>query len=222
MHVDAHRDFWKSPGFITFSLSFSMILTLGGCFYSPKVSENLEARVVEGNLFDTTPVRGEFKPLRNRRTGFEYRCTECHEDFDSPPTQGNLEGEHKEIHDMFAHGLNTSCMNCHNNADRDSYIDHDGTAIPATNPARLCAKCHGPTYRDWERGIHGRQNGYWDRTRGERTKLLCVQCHNPHAPKFAPMAPDAPPPYSRLSATVPSHDTHSEEKHEPAEEEAAH
>lgn len=27
---------------------------------------------------------------------------------------------------------------------------------------KLCAKCHGTIYRDWEqRGMHGRQNGFW-------------------------------------------------------------
>lgn len=189
-------------------------ISCAGCFYTPVVPEDLETRGVDGNVFDTTPVRGEFLPLRNRRTNFEYKCSSCHEDFDSPPVQGDLVGEHAAIHDSFDHGLNTSCMNCHNREDRDAYIDHDGTSIPASNPARLCAKCHGPTFRDWENGIHGRQNGYWDRSRGERTKLLCVQCHDPHSPKFPLMAPDPPPPYSRLSE--------SSETHESAQEEATH
>ena len=30
---------------------------------------------------------------------------------------------------------------------------HGGESIPYSEVPRLCQKCHGPTYRDWERGI---------------------------------------------------------------------
>lgn len=188
---------------------------LSGCFHEPVVPEELYERVVVGETFDTTPVRGEFQPLRNRRTGFEYKCSECHTDFKNPTRETAMVGEHKAIYDAFDHGLNTRCINCHHQEDRNAYVDHDGSSIPASNPARLCAKCHGPTYRDWQNGIHGRQNGHWDAKFGARPKLLCVQCHDPHHPTFPQMTPDPIPQYTRLDPTPPgAHDAPHGEEHD--------
>lgn len=192
------REFSHSAS-ITMVMGVAVVLMLSSCFQDPVVPENLYEREVVGNVFDTTPVRGEFKPLRNRRTGFEYKCSECHEDFTTLTRQQDLASEHSEIYDNFDHGINTRCINCHHQEDRNAYVDHDGGIIPASTPARLCAKCHGPTYRDWQKGAHGRVNGFWDPGKGEQTKVLCVQCHDPHSPSFKPMVPDAKPLHSRLA-----------------------
>jgi hypothetical protein len=162
----------------------------------------LYARVVEGNVFETVPVRGDFEPLRNRRTGFEYKCSECHTSIDSAPRSESDGGEHAAIYAAYEHGENTTCVNCHHTEDRNAYVAHDGTIISAENPAQLCGKCHVSTYREWKAGIHGRQNGYWDTSRGPQTKLMCVQCHDPHRPKFTLMTPDPPPIRSRLKLDV--------------------
>lgn len=185
------------------TLACAWVLCLASsCFHEPVVPENLYVREVTGEVFDTTPVRGKFLPLRNRRTGFEYKCSECHTDFESPTRQQEMVGEHAAIYQKFNHGMNTRCINCHHEKDRNAYVDHDGTPIPADRPARLCAKCHGPTYRDWEAGVHGRRNGYWMKGPGKKAeRLLCVQCHDPHNPGFKPMIPDPPPPYSRFAGT---------------------
>ena len=58
----------------------------------------------------------------------------------------------------------------------------------------LCGSCHGPTYRDWEAGVHGRTGGYWDRSLGPINRQICVDCHNPHHPKIPPRKP-APGPH---------------------------
>jgi len=172
---------------------FFVLALLPGCFAPPPHTGDFYRRAITGEVFDTTPVRGEFKALRNRRTGFEYRCSECHSDFTSLRRQHDMPGEHAAIYKAFNHGLNANCLNCHNPADRDAYIDSDGSSISADQPAWLCARCHGPLYREWEAGIHGRQNGFWDERFGPRAKLLCVQCHDPHNPRFAPLTPDPPP-----------------------------
>lgn len=164
----------------------------------------LYAREVQGNLFDTTPVRGDMKPLRYARGSFTYRCSECHTDFEPAPVQEALQGEHAGIQATLDHGRNTRCLNCHHPENRNAYVAHDGSEIPADQPAQLCGKCHGTILADWEAGVHGRQNGYWDRSIGPRTKLMCVQCHDPHAPAFRPMTPDAPPVYSRFAAKPPA------------------
>jgi DNA-directed RNA polymerase subunit RPC12/RpoP len=182
-------------------------LCSAGCS-SESPAENLYERQLDGEVFETTPIRGAFRALRNRRTGFEYKCSECHNDFTSPKAKGTSKAEHAEITEAFEHGMNTRCQNCHHEGDRNAYVDHDGSPIPATNPARLCAKCHGPIYREWQIGTHGRQNGYWDANKGERTKLLCVQCHDPHQPAFKPMTPDPPPIRTRFNLEKPVHEAH--------------
>lgn len=175
------------------------------CAPAPEAANpsTLVVRVVENNVFDTTPVRGEFHPLNYKKAGFTYRCTECHFSIQPPPRQNPLQSEHANI--VFDHGLNINCLNCHHPTNRDAYVDHEGNEIPPSQPARLCSKCHGPTYRDWEAGIHGRQNGYWDTSKGARTKLFCVQCHDPHSPKFKPMKPLPAPQRTRFSALLPDH-----------------
>ncbi len=176
-----------------------------GCSPSPEpaVAASLYVRHVAGNVFDTTPVRGEFQPLNYKKAGFSYRCTECHFSIQPPIRQNPLQSEHANI--VLDHGLNTNCMNCHHPGNRDVYVDHEGNEIPADQPARLCSKCHGPIFREWEAGIHGRQNGYWDTSKGSRTKLFCVQCHDPHSPKFKSMAPLPPPQRTRFSALTREH-----------------
>ena len=43
---------------------------------------------------------------------------------------------------------------------------------------------------DWRAGVHGRRSGLWN---GKKSYLLCVHCHNPHSPRFKPLAPEPPP-----------------------------
>jgi hypothetical protein len=54
----------------------------------------------------------------------------------------------------------------------------------------LCRQCHGPKYRDWRAGVHGRRTGSW---KGKKQYLLCAHCHNPHAPKFQAIKPEPAP-----------------------------
>ena len=182
-------------------VAFAATLLVGCPSVAPEEGALFE-RQIEGNVFDSTPVRGAFGPLIYRRGSFTYRCSECHDDLRGA-VKGELKGEHREIQAVFNHGMNTICLNCHHATDRGAYVAHDGSRIAAENPAQLCAKCHGPVFREWQIGIHGRQNGYWDRTKGRRTKLLCVQCHDPHRPAFAPMRPEPAPDYSRFVKEAP-------------------
>jgi hypothetical protein len=71
-------------------------------------------------------------------------------------------------------------------------VDYDGSEIAQADVVLLCAKCHGTTYRDWKAGVHGRANGFWNADLGDKTKLRCIQCHDPHHPKFQAMKPLPP------------------------------
>jgi pyruvate-formate lyase-activating enzyme len=103
--------------------------------------------------------------------------------------------------------MNLRCLNCHNPKNSDTYVNHDGTEIPSDSPTMLCAKCHGPHYREWTLGVHGRINGFWNDRSGEQKKLECVQCHDPHKPRFPVIAPQGPPPLTRFhERRVETHD----------------
>jgi hypothetical protein len=109
--------------------------------------------------------------------------------------------EHRDI--KLEHGNNRFCLNCHHATDRNAFADYDGTAIAQTDVVQLCAKCHGPTFRDWQAGVHGRQNGFWQADRGPKTRLRCIQCHDPHRPKRPDMKPLAPLRYPLRAANPP-------------------
>ena len=83
-------------------------------------------------------------------------------------------------------------------------MDYDGAEIAQADVVQLCAKCHGTIHRDWQAGVHGRQNGFWNANMGDKTKLRCIQCHDPHGPKFRAMKPLAPLRYpSRAANPLP-------------------
>jgi formate-dependent nitrite reductase cytochrome c552 subunit len=88
----------------------------------------------------------------------------------------------------FNHGQ-LSCLSCHNSENYDSLRLADGTAVAFENVQNLCAQCHGPQTRDYRNGSHGGMNGFWDLTRGPRTRNNCTDCHDPHSPQFQPMMP---------------------------------
>lgn len=118
--------------------------------------------------------------------GFTKKCMECHSLFTSAPDTPLRLSQHRNI--VQGHGMNDRCFNCHDNADRNSLVLPDGSTIGFREAPRLCAGCHGLTYRDWQRGMHGRTIGSWDTSRPEHARLTCTRCHDPHAPAFDDMA----------------------------------
>jgi hypothetical protein len=88
-------------------------------------------------------------------------------------------------------GVRVWCLDCHHPEHRNYLLPlSDGEPIPFERSYRLCGKCHGTKFRDWRNGVHGKRVGYWN---GEKTYYLCVQCHNPHSPRFKPLEPKPPP-----------------------------
>lgn len=147
---------------------------------------------------DKGPPR-ETKGLDLVKLGWTYNCMECHKLLKQPKWHYDRPMvEHKDIE--LQHGNNRFCLNCHHPTNRNAFVDYDGSEIKQADVVLLCAKCHGPTYRDWEAGVHGRQNGYWDQQKGESTRLRCIQCHDPHHPEFQPMKPLAPLKYPPRAA----------------------
>ncbi len=95
-----------------------------------------------------------------------------------------------------AHGRNfrnQNCYTCHDIKQLDHLHTPDGEELKLDQATLLCAGCHGPTYRDWMAGIHGRTSGHWDRKAGPIQRQECTSCHDPHAPAFTGLIPMPPP-----------------------------
>jgi len=120
-------------------------------------------------------------------------CSTCHTTR-SPNHQNKTAKSLDEFHGgmAFSHGT-VSCLSCHNPNDYDSLQLADGSPVDFTDVMTLCGQCHGPQMKDYEHGVHGGLNGYWDLTRGPQQKNNCVDCHNPHAPQFPKMQPTFKP-----------------------------
>lgn len=151
---------------------------------------------------DATPVRTPTLRPEIQIAGYTYHCADCHSLFPSPPETERTLTQHREI--VLAHGINKRCFNCHNIRDRNTFADDKGDPIPYDQPPLLCAKCHGPVYRDWTHGAHGRTNGYWDTSRGPQQRRKCVECHDPHAPAFPAMHPAPAPNTLRMGDQRPT------------------
>jgi len=88
-------------------------------------------------------------------------------------------------------GTRVWCLDCHDPENREYLLPlSDGKLIPFNKTYLLCGKCHGTKYRDWRNGIHGRRTGHWN---GVRSYYLCINCHNPHSPRFKAIEPMPPP-----------------------------
>jgi hypothetical protein len=153
----------------------------------------VSATLIPAWATDTTPVRQPALVPEYAHAGYTFRCSDCHRILPSPPETDRRLTQHTEV--VLKHGINTRCLNCHHPDNRDAFVADDGGEIPWSQPQLLCAKCHGPVYRDWQHGAHGRSNGYWDTTQGPQTRRKCIECHDPHQPPFPPMPP-APAPHT--------------------------
>ncbi|NOX59513.1 MAG: hypothetical protein GXP29_11740 [Planctomycetes bacterium] len=119
--------------------------------------------------------------------GFEQRCNACHKLFKSNWDGKRPLAQHLDI--KMGHGINNDCRNCHARDDRERLVLHDGTTVPFAKTEQLCRQCHGPVFRDWERGAHGKTLGSWKPSSPDAHRLTCAECHDPHAPAYASMAP---------------------------------
>jgi hypothetical protein len=109
-----------------------------------------------------------------------FPCSACHAGMKNR-TRREL-AFHDEQQSVFDHDAEHRwCLDCHDYDDRDVLRLASGETVPFTESYRLCGQCHGDKYRDWRRGVHGKRVGRWD---GEKTYFLCVNCHNPHSPRF--------------------------------------
>jgi hypothetical protein len=185
---------------------------LAACFLldlRARTSASPPIPLVDTNFLDKATVRKSYADLvRAKEDLSDFDCYACHEKakppvlrFDTnqnlilPPAHSDIVMGHG------SHGRNNNCFNCHNETNLVLLQTRDGRPLSFSESPQLCGSCHGPTYRDWEAGAHGRTSGYWERSEGPIQRKDCVNCHNPHAPKFPGRKP-APGPHP-LHAVAP-------------------
>ena len=158
--------------------------------------------LVDPSFLDTATVRRSYANLVQAKEDLsDFKCYTCHEK-NKPPVlrydaKQNLiiPEEHSDIvMGHGEHGRNNNCFNCHNETNLDQLQTRDGRVVKFQDSPQLCGSCHGPTFEDWEAGAHGRISGHWDRKLGPFKRQDCVNCHNPHSPRFPGRKP-APGPH---------------------------
>lgn len=112
-----------------------------------------------------------------------YNCTECHTE-PINKLKAHKVGEkaaHWNIKLNHAGAEIMNCTTCHNQNDIDNLKSLTNSSIDFNYSYKLCSQCHQEQFKDWKGGAHGKQLGGWAPPRVSNT---CVNCHNPHSPKF--------------------------------------
>jgi formate-dependent nitrite reductase cytochrome c552 subunit len=169
--------------------------------------------LVDPKFLEPTPWRRTYADLVKAKEDLsDYDCYGCHERDKPPPIRFDdhqkiiVPKEHSDI--VMGHGShdrNNLCYNCHNEQNLLTLQVRDGRVVKFDEIPLLCGSCHGPTYRDWEAGAHGRTSGYWDRSKGDIQRLVCASCHNPHSPKIPTRQPAPGPHPLRAQLDAPVH-----------------
>ncbi len=145
--------------------------------------------------------------------GFVRDCNDCHRLMKPPVEAARRLTQHTHL--VLDHGMNDRCFNCHSRENRNRLVSHTEATIGFDQSEQLCAQCHGPTYRDWQRGVHGKSVGSWIIGSERRVRFTCVQCHNPHAPRYAPMHPLPSPHTLRMGDQRVNRELEEEERDNP-------
>ena len=164
---------------------------LAGVFYFGPASVEIplaKSDAVVSEQINPAPLRKLLgDPPMAKVNYYERTCQDCHQIFQSPEIPLATLFQHSEI--VFDHGINEGCFNCHYRENRNMLVLRTGEQVPFTQVERLCRQCHGTTYRDWQKGMHGKTLGYWNQTKGQSRRLRCSECHDPHAPAFDAFVP---------------------------------
>ena len=188
-------------GLGVFFAGLAVLLVVGSGLWG-RVPAKTAIPLVDVKFLETTPWRRSYADMLAAKEDMsDFDCYGCHEKNKPPPIRYDanqkiiIPKEHSDIKmGHGSHDRNNLCYNCHNEANLVTLQVRDGRELKFDNSPPLCGSCHGPTYRDWEAGAHGRISGHWNTKAGPSPRLACVNCHNPHAPRIPTRAP-APGPH---------------------------
>jgi hypothetical protein len=162
------RSYNREVVFFLILFSIGLVIDVGVCRSKNEEYPSLPPRIFSSELFP---------------------CSTCHEGVKTVIRKREL-AFHGEIK-IRGHGEPERwCLDCHSTENRDQLVLINSERIDFKDSHRLCGQCHGNIFQDWKAGIHGKRIGYWD---GPKKYFLCTYCHNPHSPRFKPLAPEPPP-----------------------------
>ena len=167
-------------------LSGLLFLEFAGCIRGTTEYPNhiLMTTANPGIILDSTNLI----PVESFSSDY-FPCNDCHSELEPNTQRRELVEMHDDI--IFDHDSeNRWCLACHSMNERDSLVLAGGKFLGFNESYKLCGQCHGPKFRDWKLGIHGKRTGEWN---GQKQYLLCVHCHDPHSPKFKSLQPMPPP-----------------------------
>jgi nitrate/TMAO reductase-like tetraheme cytochrome c subunit len=190
-NMEEDKPFFKDKymlwmGCVFFLLALSFIFDVWG-----SRREALRHPLVEPRYFSREPPRQAKGEPVLMKDGRHYRCNDCHQNIEASQVQKSFFSAHPDIE--LNHGANNYCLTCHSLNNREALRDINGADVPYARSELSCLPCHGTIYRDWEQGVHGRMDEYWDRAKRKASQLTCVACHDPHQPDFKPMEPSPAP-----------------------------
>jgi hypothetical protein len=200
------------------SVLSAVFVGLAAVFYSElwgRPVKLLAIPLVDTNFISTATARVSAADLvASGGDTSDFDCYACHDRKVQLKLKLDADGnvvvpkEHKDI--VMSHGRhhrNNNCFNCHDETNLELLQTRDGRHLKIVESPALCGSCHGPTYRDWEAGVHGRTSGYWKRELGPIERKVCTSCHNPHSPPFPSRQP-APGPHPLHPLTTASAEGH--------------
>ena len=163
-----------------------LIIEFTGCTLNTK--DNSNQVILSSQNVEIVPDSAQLIPVESFSSDY-FPCNDCHSELEPNTLRRELVEMHDDI--IFDHDSeNRWCLACHNTNDRDSLVLAGGKLLGFNESYKLCGQCHGPKYRDWKLGIHGKRTGEWN---GQKQYRLCVHCHDPHSPKFKSLKPMPPP-----------------------------
>jgi hypothetical protein len=179
---------------------FALVLLLAGCHEEHaklkvlQITEKAKAKnpnaglTTERDLADVGRVEvtdfadhPHFFVLARTPNVKKYPCTACHtvalEQMRGAP--GSAKRAHWDVKLQHAPATVMTCATCH--AQNGSLHTLQGAPVDFDHSYRLCAQCHARQAQDWAAGAHGKRAAGWA---PPRVVMACVQCHNPHQPRW--------------------------------------
>jgi hypothetical protein len=190
---------------VVLSITFALLALVFSLDLLGRPVEVRQLPLVDPEFLKTETWRQSYADLVKAEEDLDaFDCYACHEEgvrqelkFDDKQ-QLVIPDEHSDIEmGHGAHGRNNNCFNCHNDVNLLRLQSRDGHELKFEESSQLCGSCHGPTKEDWDAGAHGRINGFWSRGQGPSTRLDCVNCHDPHSPRFPGRKPAPAPNHLR-------------------------
>jgi nitrate/TMAO reductase-like tetraheme cytochrome c subunit len=120
-----------------------------------------------------------------------YPCLNCHNKSLSQlkSTTANKKKAHWDILRQHASESVMTCTTCHLEKNLNALGSLTNKEIDFNHSYELCAQCHSRQYKDWQGGAHGKRVGGWA---GPRVVLMCIECHDPHQPRWTKRWPAQP------------------------------